>query len=306
MKTENVNKPMKRNVVLVLLAVILLVGCMSGCAKKDNAVLKQIDAANTTEALVKNNGRVAYRNSFYLTDGSVLSGYAYKDGNRYVVEDDYGVMIDENGDVYGFDTERNKTYRYLFTEGMYEEYAADPMSQPLTLYMYDEAEKVVTSEEKDGVLYIETENEYFLQEFAEDIAYAGYDMEDVESMTLAYEADAKSLELLKIENKLKLKDGKEVVLADVVRVMDCEEYQPDEQLMAEVFSDDARSVTIITDAGTENEKSYTQTIGKDGEIIPSFGEEFEYALYLDPECTEEFEGAEENPKEATYYLKRAE
>lgn len=54
-----------------------------------------------------------------------------------------------------------------------------------------------------------------------------------------------------------LEDGEEKVIHVHERVEDCEKYVPDEQLTESVFGGDLRTLTVIADPNTENEKTYT-------------------------------------------------
>lgn len=106
---------------LGLLLVVAALG-LSACGKKEDDVLQKMEAANTNETLLKNNEKVAFRETHYPADGAAESTWLYQDAKRYVFENDYGVFIDEDGDVYGLDKEENVKYRYLFVDNAYEEF----------------------------------------------------------------------------------------------------------------------------------------------------------------------------------------
>lgn len=297
----------KRMIVTSLMLAVSLFG-LSACGKSktEDSILMQLETANTTDALMENNERAAFTTSCYLADGNVDSSYAYKDQERFVLEDAYGIVVDENKDVYGFDNEMQAAYRYLYIENAYDELSdADFDAYILAGYAYSENEKLVSTEERDGVLVIHTEYNK-VEDYEETIIYCGYDMADVENVMMEYEADATTKELLKMVCKIKTKEGAEPVLFETVREMDCEEYQLDEQLTEAIFGEDNRTVTVIGDVGTDNEKVYTQTVGKGSYVIVVPNHEYEEVVYFDPECTEAKENDGDPFADATFYLKRVE
>ena len=62
-------------------------------------------------------------------------------------------------------------------------------------------------------------------------------------------------------------------------------------------------MTVITDGGTEQEKTYSETAPKGCAIKVFLGEEFEEGRFRDPEYTEEIPDPDYT-KDVTYYLKR--
>lgn len=76
--------------------------------------MKDMEEINTFDSIIARNGKLFYAVKGILADGSDISYTIYQDKTRYVLEDTYGTLIDENGDVYGTDTELGIPVRYLF------------------------------------------------------------------------------------------------------------------------------------------------------------------------------------------------
>lgn len=294
-----------KKLIVIFMAVAML--CVTACGgKKGNEgdmkeMLQRMETANSNEALMKNNDRVAYQIIYYYADGSEESSYIYMDHDRFAWEGPWGVVIDEKGEVYGFDDIEKMAYRHLFMEDTYEEFKQ--ANEWLVLYAYGEKEVVISSEEKEGVLYMQTEYPE-VELYATDIEYSEYDVNDVEKIYLEYEVNPDTAEMLRMKWGICTKDGERFPVFETVRQLDCEKYEPDGQLVECVFGTDSRTVTLIADAGTAEEKVYTQTVTKGSSVMVIFNPAFEQALYLDAECTQLYEGGTDNTEDATYYVKR--
>lgn len=305
---------MKKRIYCLLIGVLCLLmlaacGTQSGDNSGDNTdpqntevdILKEIDTANVNETLLSKYGKVAYRSTYTDADGTVESGYCYMDADRYVYETETYVYIDEDGDVYGFDDNEKKAFRYLFVDGSYDGFAANNVLLANFEYLGD-IEKVVSKEEKDGVLTVTTtvEDADYLREYE---GYYAYEDGVIASVKTVYEVDAETYEVITIRAYAIMADSTEKVAFENVRVDNPETYVVDEQLSALVNSEDKRTVTVIAHPGTENEKTYSASIGKGNAISVYLPEDSEQVLYADAECTTVYENNGDMDADMTAYYK---
>lgn len=232
-----------------------------------------------------------------LADGSDISYTIHQDKTRYVLEDTYGTLIDENGDVYGTDTELGIPVRYLFIGDTYENFIADYKVE--SLYEYNEKEKITSKEVRDGIIYLETESPKESVEM-HDFSY-GLASDDADFIISEYTIDSETKEIFEIKTYAVLEEQK-TLYYDVILDRECKEYTPDKEITDGVFGNDSRTISVIADAGTPNEKTYTQTVTKGSSINLYIPEEFEQKVYRNAECTENVEI--DRTKDQTVYLKR--
>lgn len=293
-----------------ILALLTALACMmnfSACngGNEETDILQRIAEANTNEALMKNNDTVAFRINYYHADGNIDSIYTYCDADRYVCEDGAGVVIDENGEVYGFNNADNMVYKYLFTgESAYADFN-EPPTKCLSWYAYAPEDKVVSTKKKNGKLYINSVVDD-LEKHIETILYYGYDFENAVSLYNEYVIDAETYAVLSQKTGINTKSGEKELFFETTMVAeaDLEKYQPDERIKKALYEGAQRTVTLIADAGTDKEKSYTMSVGKDCLILPWTSSEFDYNVYLDPECTQIGDERVISELNQVYYLKR--
>lgn len=265
-------------------------------------LMQKLEAANSEEALLQKSEKVAFISAYSYADGIVVSQYNYADSQRAVVENDFGTVIDEQGDVYGFDNEEKRIFHVLFTDGAYEPYR-ESYQLGMTVFRIDGREKVVDWEEKDGIIALSTSIED--KSFVDGMA-TGYLYEDgaVESLIYEYEIDAESYEITRIYLYAVLPDGDKVELYRSEREAAPETYVVEEQIHSAVFEGDMRTVTLTENPGTEQEKVYTQTVSKGNDIQVCLPPEHSGELYLDAACTMLYEGGADTNENLDFYYKR--
>lgn len=263
-------------------------------------LLKALEAVNSFDALLASNGRFSYTISNNLRDGSTDNWTLYVDGKRYVQNSDWGVTIIEDNEAYGYDLEDGKRlpWRMNFV-GSFDSYVS--AYEYTSFYIYFDREQVISQETKDGLIYLETA---ISGDVPEDVySYNGYSKEEVDAAVFDYVIDEASLEMLELKTYIMMGDEK-IFLFSQTRNMNCEEYVPDQELLDAVFSDsDVRTETVITDAGTAQEKEYTQTVGRGNGFKIWSGNDYYRTLYADPACLTEIEKTDKT-KDLTVYLKR--
>lgn len=267
--------------------------------QEDISLLKDMEEINTLDSMVERNGRVFYTLKEIMADGTDVSYTVYQDQTRYVEVDQYGILIEENGDVYGMDIEQDDHFPFhaLFIGDAYEDFMEN--YKVVSIYGYDEREKIISNDIRDGVIYLETE---IPKESVEEYYTAyGYTSDEVDYILSEYEIDSETKEILDL--KVYMVSGeKKMFCSEVILDRECEEYVPDKEITDGVFGDDLRTLYAVVDAGTADEKTYTQTVTRGNYIVFYIPEEYEEELYADAECTEEAEI--DSTKDQKVYLKR--
>lgn len=263
----------------------------------ESGILEELGEANQFDSIVDRNGRLFYTVNCIFKDGHESPYTIYKDGTRYVQDDEYRLLIIEDDDVYGYDKEEEEYFRCLFIDS----YDLFVESWELSaVYRPDEREEILSREDKDGIIYLETSG---AGECVEDVYTSyGFSREDVDSVYCEYVIDEDTLQILDVKSYV-VKDDEKILYSEIILDADCDEYVPDEELMDGVFSDDSMTLTVITDAGTDDEKIYSRTVTKGSCIRVEPGDDFYYELYEDPGC--EIKAVDiDRTEDETVYLKR--
>lgn len=266
----------------------------------DENILIDIFDANTNEALLSNNESIVFITSHNYADGANKTAYAYKDSRLYAYEDGDNTLIVSDGEAYGCEGVGD-FFTYLFVGDTYSSFLKNYIF--LADIYYNDDETITSVKEENGIKYVESFVE-FNDDWEEAISFLGYEIQSDDVLVWKYEVDADSLELIKLTNYLQSADGERTLLYERKRVFEYEKYQPDNDLVNTVFNEDSRTVTVIADAGTENEQVYTKTFGKGVEIGIMIPDEFEQCYYADSACTQLLTDVGDDNSDSTIYLKR--
>lgn len=294
---------MKKQTVLVLSVICL---CMlTGCANVDINVnlkgnlLRDLEKPNAFSEIYKNNG--SFRVDVFGThaDGTTDDYSMYYMGDTYVSVNKYGTEIDEHGDVYGFDIEQNAPYRYLFVGDSYEEYKNT--HEVGSTFGFNEGEKIVSREEKDGKLFIHTEIPS--NEVIRLLESWGFDPDTVDKCYTEYVIDSESM-IIEDCKAYAVVDGKNIRYSDTVLVADSGEFVPDKTITDAINSTDLRTITVIADPGTDDEKEYKATIVKGGSFFVEVPSGYDETLYDDRECMVVHEYSADQNGDLTLYVKQ--
>ena len=292
-------------------SMVIFTGCGGQKQGADNAetstvevnydtLMKDLEESNKNVSIIDKYGKVCYEAKDIVKDGTEYSWSYYQDKDRIVSDDYYGYCIVEGNEAYGTSYEINNYFRTLFVGDSYELFLTEYKME--SIYQYSENEELTSKQEKDGVIYLETK---ISQEPMEGyyVGY-GYEQDEVECVVTEYMVDADTLEILELKAYFVV--GEEKKLYNVInRNKECEEYVPDKELEDKIFGSDTRTVTVIVDAGTADEKKYSQTCGKGCAVQIYFSlEEFENKFYANKECTEVAEM--DLTTDSISYLKRIE
>lgn len=131
----------------------------------------------------------------------------------------------------------------------------------------------------------------------------GYTGDEVDEIVTEYVIDEDTKEILECRGYM-VKDGERTLYLETILHKEAVKMVPDHQIMDGVFGADERTVTVITDAGTDREKTYTQTIRKGGRINVWTGPDHDNTLYEDPACENELKETDDEA-DMTVYLKPA-
>lgn len=285
------NKKGLLKLIFTITAFILLTGC--GKAEKTAAktptytednILLLIQEANTREAYLKNNERIAYENIYYYPDDEKESIYTYQDANRYVYEDSYSLLVADSEGIYGKYGENEQVYRMLLVgENALNEYM---LQCPISWYTYSETEQIESMSVKKGVLSIKSLDKN-VDEMKDYLEECGYDIGDIQHACYEYKVDASTFELLKIEVSAMTDSGESIPISKLSRVKRCKEYKEDKKMLENIFAGEQVKFTVIADASTNEEMIYEQSISKNGEFFVFMLPEYEQKFFANPEYTEE-------------------
>ncbi|MCD8346856.1 MAG: hypothetical protein LUD16_02675 [Lachnospiraceae bacterium] len=265
--------------------------------------LTELAEANTYDAIVDRNGPMSCTITYIAVDGTESVQTTYQDDTIYVYEDDDTLLIDEAGDVYGIDKETGEGWRYLFVDDSYEYFLET--YEIRYLFVYNEYELITSRTAEEGLIYLETA----MTETDFDWGYIeglGFDKSEVDSIMTEYVIDEETLEVLEL-NSYMVCGTEKILFCECVLDLEPEEYTVAEEVSELIYGENLDSITVVTDAGTEDEQSVTRSLStEDGTIIIFYNEDnYDGTFYADPEYTEVVELSDVEG-EVTVYMKRVE
>lgn len=271
-------------------------------AKQDEEPLNRIYEANATEELLKKHKNIQINGTEYYGD-EVRIYFCYYDADMSVIEDgDSNVQICENGDVYGFLADQAAPFRGLCMDGTYEKYFEEPLRNLICLKL--EGERVIFSGEENGMLTVETvmNREDSVREYPDDNNIT--EMEETDLYVQKYVADTETYEIQEYFEYIEKADGTRKLIRESKLSYDGEKYEVSEELEAQLDSGDTRTVTLIADPGTDNEKEYSVSVCKGGIVQIILGEGYS-TFYSDEACTQVYEGIADRENDKTLYTKKS-
>ena len=288
---------MKKRIFIGLLSVVMVMAS-AGCSKTgkidDSDYLRMIESANTYDALTAANGTFRSVSFYHYGDGTTEDVIYYGDKDTVLFNDATGSVVISNGEAYGYDVD-DGYYKWLFPGNYFDYHRSVNWLWKLT------SEKIISKKEKNGLIYLETYSDE-----ADNIEYFAdiykYGKEEIEKLILSYVIDAKDNEILENTEYVVIK-GEKILCATTRLERGVEKQYPDQKIIDALSRTDTRTLTVITDGGTAQEKAYSRTVPKGCGIYVFFGNDFEPVRYSDKECTVEVPEADYYT-DATYYLKR--
>lgn len=263
----------------------------------DTVTMEDIVNANKNDTLMSQFG------SFQVTltdEIETLVTYVGDEGIAYIgwPDDDYGELYVDNELVYSHDGDIYRGQMYVGTEPeMF--YTDNVLFSNLSTF-----EEIKSFEEKDGLLYVITEQgpeytEIFMTERNYGYDEGGY-------LHIEYILDAETLaEQAVIEKEIKT-DGTERIIgsATVEYSVEIPERAQDTYEHS-IKEGDMRTITVIADPDTDNEKEYVGTVLK-GDGIAIYHPNGDPELYADRACTEILTNVDLNEDITVYVLTKEE
>ena len=287
---------MKKFVALVLLLCMVLT--LAACAKM-SVSMQEIYDATQTEAMLKNHQSVSIRDKM---DGELFN-------ERYLTKEyifDY--LPNAESDWAEFVTD-NSCYSYL--GGAYVRYlpiTPDGVSDGFASYRAEHyasvildaetVDEVITSvSKKDGRFYAKS---VLSQKILESMAEFG-----VTSGNFEYVLDAKTREILSIEGNYTYNDDSTHQMTSEIS------YDAEVPEMAKTFleyenqTENLRTITVVTNPGTDKEVSQSVQVPKDLLVGLRYYEDSEYTfeVYTDAACTEAYDPYADTASDLTIYVK---
>jgi hypothetical protein len=287
---------MKKFVALVLLLCMVLT--LAACAKM-SVSMQEIYDATQTEAMLKNHQSVSIRDKM---DGELFN-------ERYLTKEyifDY--LPNAESDWAEFVTD-NSCYSYL--GGAYVRYlpiTPDGVSDGFASYRAEHyasvildaetVDEVITSVSKnDGRFYAKS---VLSQKILESLAEFG-----VTSGNFEYVLDAKTREILSIEGNYTYNDDSTLQMTSEIS------YDAEVPEMVKTFleyenqTENLRTITVVTNPGTDKEVSQSVQVPKDLLVGLRYYEDSEYTfeVYTDAACTEAYDPYADTASDLTIYVK---
>ena len=301
---------MKKVVIFILMLVLAL--SLSACGS-DEITMQEIYDASNIDALLENHESVHVE---YIADG-VLYEEIYKSDYGYYTFNAGGEYYGSPVDVAFLTTNESDYFYYgdedlygravvISSEGLKEDY--DHMIE--AGFAFDESgldENIVSVEEKDGIITVKTHLE---EEAPESTGMEGMLVSDS-----TYILDAKNRELISATSVLEYENGM-VFNVSANFIYDGEIPERMKTFVEYDTSEDMRTVTIVTNPGTENEKTESIQLPKGIYLSfepyldetadfsnPDFDPYAAFDLYSDAACTEAFVLPEDYDSDFTVYIK---
>ena len=129
----------------------------------------------------------------------------------------------------------------------------------------------------------------------------GYECEEGDSMRVVYTVDAQTYALVEETTEIVKADGAVETLGGIKVTFNPERPESaDEMYRFLTESENMRTVTVILDPDTEEEKTYSAVLPAGTPVYPILPEGYE-TLYTDKECTQVLEGSGDTNADATLY-----
>ena len=183
---------------------------------------------------------------------------------------------------------------FLFlTEEAYEDYIQS--GYDVGSYTF-ENETMISITEEDGKVALVTQCSE--EKAAEFITELGYEPQEGDVVQWRYQIDPENSFITSSSSVLIRNDGTETTLSEESLNTEPEEYVFSSEITERLDSEDSRTVTIITNPGTDQEAVFQETVGKGCSVAP-IG--YNDVLYTDEACTEEFSSNSDTESDVTLY-----
>ncbi|MCR5153793.1 MAG: DUF3089 domain-containing protein [Lachnospiraceae bacterium] len=298
MKEINKSESRKHGLLPVIMLLCLLLAFSACSGKKAEEIkLKDLVEPNTFENIVKTYGSFKYEYTEYYSDGSTYVVDLYQDENRYVAAHPSQIEIIEKDDnFYGYNLTLDIPYKLLCIPDSTKYLTEHKLD---TILYYSEEEKIISRKEKDGIIYLKTEGPASMVESS--INYYGYTLDRVEKVEYEYTVDKATKEIITLDNYFVI-DGKAVLYISQMLERGAR-FVPEEDKFGIFSGEETVNYTVVTDAGTDEEKSYKKSV-PEGVRLALYPDAAYFPIkYADPECTLLYDN-NNTLTDKTIYLKR--
>ena len=299
---------MKKVVTFILMLCMAL--SLSACGNEEITMQEIYDASNLTTLLEKHESvYVRYSESGKLYEEKYLSkeySYTFMDGEVYGLASDFLSFTSDHAFYSYYDGEYIRSL-LISSDGLSDVNYDMSKNANFALEEGTLQETIQSVKKKDGRIIVTS--------FESPEAIKDSEMEGLVSYNAEYVLDAKTHELISVKDVIEYDDG---TVYNVVVDFIYDGEIPEEMkafVEYEQQTEDFRTITIVSNPGTESEKSESVQIPKGLSIVlePDFIFEIDFSmnpdiegafeLYSDAACTQPFDLSEDNDSDVTIYVK---
>ena len=251
-------------------------------AESTAPTLKQLTEANDRQKVIEEYGNL------HVTETTTYESGAVYTANALFYANDYGLVMDyldeaSDGSKYNSTTMINGMM-FVFNNGVNNKlYIADLYADSeynakiSTIYNLVKSDVIQAPEVKDGKIVVETEFEYPLFNYSE-------------KKTFYFNAETLLIERATTQYTITTSDAIGTTTNEVTYEYGCSNYSPAlTAYNAHKNAENKSGFIVVRNAGTADEKRTEYTISGQSALVVYDGEEKEYALYADADCTIEVE-----------------
>lgn len=251
-------------------------------AESTAPTLKQLTEANDRQKVIEE-----YTN-LHVTETTTYDSGAVYTANALFYANDYGLVMDyldeaSDGSKYNSTTMMNGMM-FVFNNGVNNKlYIADLYADSeynakiSTIYNLVKSDVIQAPEVKDGKIVVKTEFEYPLFHYSE-------------KKTFYFNAETLLIERATTQYTITTSDAIGTTTNEVTYEYGCSNYSPAlTAYTAHKTAENKSDFIVVRNAGTADEKRTEYTISGQSALVVYDGEEKEYALYADADCTIEVE-----------------
>lgn len=263
-------------------------------------ILSRFYKAQVIREILAHHENVSENVTYYNPQGDVtVSVYQYADSKTVVREDsDSYVDIQYQDVIYTYDPEIPDEIQVLFgMEGVAEAEWENRMNSSIE-FGPTEGEMLTGVIEADGHLVLTVVAEAKAGE-----VFGWEDKIEPGTQTVyTIEVDAETFMAYEGTAYVKMPDGTELKYSDFHFSYDVTPYEPSEEML-QVMNGTDKTLTLIADPGTEQEKTYVKSCGGNGELYVMPAEGYS-KLYEDEACTQEWKHTYETAEKTVYTVKQ--
>lgn len=248
-------------------------------------ILSRFYKAQVIREILAHHENVSENVTYYNSQGDVmLSVYQYADSKTVVREDsDSYVDIQYQDVIYTYNPEIPDEIQVLFgMEGVAEAEWENRMNGGFE-FGPTEGETLAEVTEADGRLVLTV----VAEAKAEEVFGWEDEIEPGTQTVYTIEVDAETFMAYEGTAYVKMPDGSELKYSDFRFSYDVTPYEPSEEML-QVMNGTDKTMTLIADPGTEQEKTYVKSCGGNGELYVLLAEGYD-KLYQDAACTKAWE-----------------